>query len=49
MERAVYITEIEKYRVEGSADEWYFSKLLDKCVSGLSDEQAFREISNIID
>lgn len=40
----MYLSEIEKYRSEGSTDEWYISKLLDKCASGLDSEKAFCEL-----
>jgi len=45
----VYINDIEKYRKEGSTDEWYISKLLDKSISGLSPEQAYLEIDAIVE
>lgn len=45
----MYISEIEKYRSEGSTDEWYIPTLIDRCVSGLSAPQAFDEISAVID
>ncbi|MBT1446063.1 hypothetical protein KJI95_16325 [Shewanella sp. JM162201] len=43
----MYLSEIEKYRTVGSTDEWYISKLLDKCASGLDPEKAFFELEMV--
>jgi len=45
----MYLTEIDKYRDNGSTDEWYISKLLDNCVAELGPEQAFQEISGVFE
>jgi hypothetical protein len=44
----VYAEEIEKFRNEGSTDEWYVSELIVRCTNGLKPEDSFAEIENLI-
>lgn len=43
-----YTTGIEKYRIEGSEDEWYTSKLEDLAMEGTNSTDVFNAIDGIV-
>jgi hypothetical protein len=45
----VYLTEIEKYRKDGSTDEWYISKLIDRSILALDPGSLFTEIGLVVE
>jgi hypothetical protein len=45
----IYTTGIEKYRAEGSDDEWYIDKLRDLAMDGASSADAFNAIEGIVE